>query len=125
LYERALAVQEREYGHDDPGVATLLHNLALVNGTLGDFADAHQQHDRAVAIQTVCSSDQELADMLVLRGGHWKPSPVSFRLDIRRTRVWGESRKSLVPCSATQARAIDRIAKLNDFSEGIGDMVRR
>ena len=51
LFERALAVREKEFGPEDPATATILSNLALLLTDQGDFAEARPLHDRALAIR--------------------------------------------------------------------------
>jgi tetratricopeptide (TPR) repeat protein len=50
LLERALAIQEREYGLEHPNVAATLTKLATAHGALGDPDKQKELLERALAI---------------------------------------------------------------------------
>jgi tetratricopeptide (TPR) repeat protein len=50
LFERALAIREKELGPEHPYTATSLINLALLHTDRGDFAGARPLYERALAI---------------------------------------------------------------------------
>mgnify|MGYP001322658050 CR=1 FL=1 len=68
LLERALAIQEREYGPDHREVAVTLTNLGNAYGALGDAAKKRELLERALAIKEreYGPEHRELGD----RGGH-------------------------------------------------------
>ena len=51
LLQRAVAIEETNYGATDPRVAVSLNNLALLQGDLGAWGEADKIMARAVAIE--------------------------------------------------------------------------
>jgi tetratricopeptide (TPR) repeat protein len=51
LYERALAIWEKQLGPDHPDTATSLNNLAGLLQAQGDFGGARPLYERALAIR--------------------------------------------------------------------------
>src|ERR1700693_3536099 len=51
LFERALAIHEKEFGSEHPDTAMIVHNLALVLYAQDDFAGAQPLLERALAIR--------------------------------------------------------------------------
>jgi tetratricopeptide (TPR) repeat protein len=51
LYKRALAIREKVYGADDPSVAAVLRNYAIVERGLNKQAEAKELDDRARKIE--------------------------------------------------------------------------
>ncbi|MEZ5826018.1 MAG: tetratricopeptide repeat protein [Geminicoccaceae bacterium] len=50
LYERAVVLDERNLGADDPGLATSLNNLALLYRSQNRLAEAEQLYERSLDI---------------------------------------------------------------------------
>ena len=50
LYKRALAIDEKTFGPEDPNVGISMSNLALVEENLGNYAAAEPLYRRALAI---------------------------------------------------------------------------
>lgn len=66
LYERALAIREKELGTQDPEVAAVLNNLAVLFSAQGRYARAEGLYKRALAIaeKTLAPEDLRVATLL-------------------------------------------------------------
>ncbi len=51
LYDRVLALREREFGPDHPSVAQVLNNIANLKREQGEYRAAQAQYERALAIR--------------------------------------------------------------------------
>lgn len=88
LYRRALAIQEKALGPDDPRVATCLNNLALLLHKRGDYEGAEPLYRRALAIDekalgpdhpNVSMNLKNLVALLRAKGDYTAAEPLARR----------------------------------------------
>jgi tetratricopeptide (TPR) repeat protein len=105
IAERALAILERRFPPDHPGVATGLYDLAFLHRDQGNYAKAEPLLVRALAIyEKALRSDNPvvvqcltvLANLYRAHGKHEKSAPLLARVLASRDKILGPDRPDVV-----------------------------
>ena len=123
LYKRAIAIQEKALGRQNPGLATSLDNLAAAYDGEGRYADAEPLYKRAIAIREkalgaehpdVANSLNNLAELYRHEGRYADAEP----LDKRALAIW---EKALGPEHILVADSLNNLAAVYDDEGRYGD----